>query len=128
MPYIENTIGAQADGWHYVGEPMGGDARKIVTLVEDGMTWVGIRAFNFQGRHWMNNNEPERATVKAWRDLPEPANGFWDRGRLFVKAARHEFAAADLGVTLEPDAATIEEIREDALRAGRNIKPPIVFD
>jgi hypothetical protein len=128
MPYIENTIGAQADGWHYAGEPSGGDARKLVTLVEGGMTWVGIRAFNFQGRHWMNNNEPERAEVKAWRDLDQPASGFWDRGRLFIKPVAQSFPADVIGFSLASDEATKAEIAEDGRRAGMNIKPPMVFD
>lgn len=74
------------DGWNYwptVPVPEG-DARKIVTLVEDGMTWVGIRAFNFSARKWMSNNEPERATVHAWRDLPAPARGFWSHGKFYL--------------------------------------------
>ena len=75
----------EADGWNYTGKPVEGfDARKIVTLTEGGMVWVGIRAWHGTGGYWMNGGEPERATVKAWRNLPEPAAGFWDRGNLHV--------------------------------------------
>lgn len=71
------------DGWNYETQCVPeGDARKIVTLEEDGMTWVGIRAFDHQRKRWINNGEPERASVKAWRDLPNPARGFWFRGQL----------------------------------------------
>lgn len=73
------------DGWIYVGFPEGGDCRKFVTLEQDGMAWVGVRAFNHQRRFWQNNNEPERATVIAWRDLPEPARGRWERARFYLR-------------------------------------------
>ena len=79
----------EKDGWNYctgvagLPEPMG-DARKIVTLEQDGMTWVGVRAFNHGNDRWMNNGEPDLATVKAWRDLPEPARGFWDHGKFIL--------------------------------------------
>src|SRR5690242_10682238 len=74
----------EQDGWNYTGHPEDGtDARKLVTLTEGGMMWIGIRAWNSQHQYWMNGGEPERiATVKAWRDLPEIARGFWDRGKL----------------------------------------------
>lgn len=62
--------------WKYVLKPEPvGDCRKIVTLVQDGMSWVGIRAFDHQNQRWLNNNEPETALVVAWRDLDEPAQG-----------------------------------------------------
>lgn len=80
-------MGVESDGWHYRDKPTEGDARKIVTLQEDGMTWVGIRAFHFQNQTWLHNNEPEKAHVLAWRDLDEPARGFWDRG-LFTACSR----------------------------------------
>lgn len=76
----------ESDGWCYRDKPTGGDARKFVTLEQDGMTWVGIRAFHFQDQRWMNNNEPERAHVKAWREMPELAQGWWDRGQLRIRA------------------------------------------
>lgn len=74
----------EVDGWTYREKPQGGDARKIVTLEQDGMVWVGIRAFNHATGHWMNNNEPETAHILAWRDLNQPANGRWDRGLLVL--------------------------------------------
>ncbi len=75
----------QKDGWNYTQYPQPGkDARKIVTLEDGGMVWVGIRAFATDGKYWQNNGEPERARVTAWRDLPEPAKGFWDRGNLII--------------------------------------------
>ena len=70
-------------GWHYTGDPEPDrDARKLVTLHESGMYWVGIRAWHFQGRYWMNNGEPEKANVIAWMTLPSAAPGRWDRGKL----------------------------------------------
>src|SRR5258706_10457617 len=73
----------EADGWCYSGGPSeGDDARKLVTLEQGGMAWVGIRAWHLQWKSWMNNGEPERANVVAWRDLPERARGFWVRGQL----------------------------------------------
>lgn len=80
-------MSAEQDGWNYNGEPGEGDARKLVTLEDGGMTWVGIRAWHAAHRRWINNGEPERATVKAWRDLPEPARGFWYRGQLTAMGA-----------------------------------------
>lgn len=75
----------ERDGWDYNARLVPeGDARKLVTLEDGGMTWVGIRAFNHQCGHWVNNGEPERATVKCWRDLPEPARGVWVRGILSI--------------------------------------------
>ncbi len=78
------------DGWYYVGDPpKNGDARKIVTLEQDGMVWVGIRAWNQRGNFWQNNNEPEKDHVKAWRDLNEPAEGYWVRGILYFPHQRN---------------------------------------
>lgn len=78
-------MSAEPDGWNYCGKPPpSADARKLVTLEEGGMTWVGIRAWHHTNQRWVNNGEPERATVKCWRDLPEPARGFYDRGILIV--------------------------------------------
>ncbi len=80
---------AEKDGWNYctrvagLPEPVG-DARKLVTLEQDGMTWVGVRMFNHQNDNWVNNGEPARETVTAWRDLPEPARGFWDHGKFYL--------------------------------------------
>lgn len=79
-------IKPQIDGWVYDRPPPpNGDARKLVTLVQGGMTWVGIRAFNYTTGSWMNNNEPTNETVKCWRDLPEPSDAFYDRGILNVR-------------------------------------------
>lgn len=72
------------DGWTYRGSPTEGDARKLVTLEQDGMIWIGIRAFDHTSCRWLNNNEPEHARVKAWRDLPDIARGFWDGGTLTI--------------------------------------------
>ena len=72
------------DDWNYdaQGVPENGDSRKIVTLLEGGMVWVGIRFWNNAKRCWFNNNEPEKAQILAWRDLPEPAKKRWVRGQL----------------------------------------------
>lgn len=71
------------DGWNYGRRPKPGtDARKLVTLLQDGMVWIGIRAYASQYDHWMNNGEPERATVLAWQDLPQPAQHRWSHGML----------------------------------------------
>ncbi len=78
---------AQSDGWDYSSNVSEGDARKLVTLLQDGMTWVGIRAFDHQRRRWLNNGEPEMATVIAWQDLPIPANGRWHRGQFILRVA-----------------------------------------
>lgn len=79
----------EIDGWNYDARNVPeGDARKIVTLEEGGMTWIGIRAFHHESRRWLNNGEPERATVKAWRDMPDIARGFYDRGQLVILPAR----------------------------------------
>lgn len=81
----------QGDGWCYHGDPpQDGDARKLVTLEQAGMTWVGIRAFHFEKRYWMNNNEPEAARVLAWRDLSDVAKGRWVRGKLMLRASPAE--------------------------------------
>lgn len=80
--------------WHYYTKPHDGldnrkhDARRIVTLVQENMTWVGIRAWHQTEQRWYNGNEPERATVKAWSYLPHPAKGDWQRGILKLDADR----------------------------------------
>jgi hypothetical protein len=79
----ERFFMVEKDGWNYGIPPAdSGDARRLVTLEEQGMCWVGIRAYSQAACHWMNNGEPERATVKAWKPLDEPARGFWFRGQL----------------------------------------------
>ena len=91
-----NTIGHTCKGhyplpaepvdlWHYCrnSHPKeGDDARKIVTLMEDGMIWIGIRTWHNRGWYWMNGSEPERAEVLAWMDLPQPAQKRWVHGIL----------------------------------------------
>jgi len=91
---------AEIDGWEYQAKPDGGDCRKIVTLDQDGMCWVGIRAYNATTGQWLNGGEPERATVLAWRDLDEPARGRWIHGKLVL--GRREFLLSDIapGLTL----------------------------
>lgn len=71
-------------GWRYDKPDVDGrDARKLVTLRNaNGMEWVGIRAWHSRGRYWMNGGEPEAAMVIAWQDLPLPAPGYWQHGRL----------------------------------------------
>ena len=100
-----------SDGWHYAGDPPeNGDARKIVTLEQDGMVWVGIRAWNHRGNYWQNNNDPERATVKAWRDLDEPAKGYWSRGLFYLpnSPAKGPTEAADFLIKAVEDLLDIE--------------------
>ena len=80
------------DGWHYfqLDKPTdGGNARKLVTLVEGEMIWVGIRAWHSTGQFWMNNSEPCRETIIAWRDLDEPASGFWVRAEMFIRNGKN---------------------------------------
>ena len=60
--------------WRYTPTIPGGDARKLVTLQEESMVWVGIRAWNAQQQCWFNGAKRETATVLAWVDLPFPAN------------------------------------------------------
>jgi hypothetical protein len=60
------------DQWNRTNQPGdGGDCRKLVTLEQDGMIWVGIRAYGSAG--WVNNGRIETAKVLAWQDLPQPA-------------------------------------------------------
>ena len=71
-----------SDTWVYDRAPGEGDARKLVTLQQQGMVWVGVRAYHHLLKCWMNNNEPEQAQVLAWQDLPEPASRRWIGGKL----------------------------------------------
>ncbi len=74
----------ELDGWCYHDKPKeGGDARKIVSIELGGMVWVGIRAWNHTKRIWMNNGEPNHERIIAWRDLPEPAKGYFVSGMLY---------------------------------------------
>lgn len=64
-------MGPQRD-WNRVGNPDGGDCRKLVTLEVDGMIWVGIRAWS--GSTWLKDGVSSRGEkVLAWQDLPAPA-------------------------------------------------------
>lgn len=81
---------AAVPAWEYVLKPTQGDARKIVTLEQDGMRWVGIRAWHAGQQIWLNNNEPEKATVIGWINLPEPARGYWQRGMLIDPATQRK--------------------------------------
>jgi hypothetical protein len=79
---------SERDGWTYSRPSQDNlDARRIVTLRQAGMTWIGIRAWNHEKGLWMNNSEPELATVVAWQMLPEPAKGWYDRGKLHIPGA-----------------------------------------
>jgi hypothetical protein len=71
------------DKWEYeIAGPQSGDSRKLVTLSELGMIWVGIRIYNQKLKRWENNGEPETVHVIAWRDLPQPAQRYWMNGKL----------------------------------------------
>ena len=96
---------AKAVAWEYSGNPEEGkDARCIVTLLDAGMTWVGIRAWNHQGKYWMNGNERERCQVLAWKPLDDPAKGRWVRGQLIGATP----VAQALPVAAEKDARDVE--------------------
>lgn len=84
----EQTDWTDSHGWHYEkSPPENGDCRKLVWLEQDGMAWIGIRAWHREGR-WYNGNEPERADVLCWQDLPQCALRHWDRGRLSPESPR----------------------------------------
>lgn len=73
----------EAPKWNYSGHPSPDkDCRKLVTLHQGSMWWIGIRAWNSQGKFWQNGNDPETASVHAWMDLPDIARSFWDKGVL----------------------------------------------
>ena len=71
-------------GWLYRSDIPQGDARKIVSLQQSGMEWVGIRIWNATEQCWYNGNEPLRSDerVLAWMDLPATARRHWVRGKL----------------------------------------------
>lgn len=71
-------------GWQYRREPDvdSKDCRHLVALSQDGMRWIGIRAWHVQDRCWYNGNEPERAEILAFMPLPEMPRRFWWRGQL----------------------------------------------
>jgi hypothetical protein len=60
-------------GWQTRLPPPNGDNRKLVTLEQDDMIWVGIRVWHSLGCYWSNNGEREAARVIAWMPLPDPA-------------------------------------------------------
>lgn len=94
--HVGNYGGGEVSGWTYGGHPEENkDARAIVTLVDEGMVWVGIRAWNHQGKYWQNGNEPERAKILAWQTLPEPAKKRWVRGFLIGNEEYVEHEPAD---------------------------------
>ena len=79
------TVPGETDslGWRYVGDPKpNSDSRHLVSLSQDGMEWVGIRAWHSQQRLWFNGNDPEGAQVIAWMPLPATARRHWSRGIL----------------------------------------------
>lgn len=80
--------GTDSLGWRYEREPDtdSKDCRHLVTLVEDGMEWVGIRAWHSGESRWYNGNEPERAMVKAFMPLPATARRSWYRGKLLPES------------------------------------------
>jgi hypothetical protein len=83
------------DGWDYTAKPPAeGDCRKLVTLAQDGMWWVGIRAFDHARQRWLNNSEPERAEVIAWRNLPESATSRFTHENVWKHAKPAEPASA----------------------------------
>ena len=60
--------------WQYGPPPAEGDGRKLVSLEEDGMVWVGIRFWNARLLQWYNGQTLEHAHVLGWIDLPSPTN------------------------------------------------------
>lgn len=82
-PLTENDTAMDSNGWNYSRTiPKSGDARKLVWLEEDGMAWVGIRAYHHTERRWYNGNDPERAHVLCWQELPGRALRYWSHGKL----------------------------------------------
>ena len=59
--------------WRYDIPSGSGDGRKLVTLEEDEMIWVGIRFWNMLEQRWYNGSRIETCHVVAWIDLPSPA-------------------------------------------------------
>lgn len=68
-------------GWIYRELPLAGDEpRKLVTLETHSRRWVTIRIWNEKKEIWMNGIEPENQYVLAWKNLEEPAKGFYVHG------------------------------------------------
>lgn len=81
--YGNGVTDPDAAGWNYGEKPKAGkDGRKIVTLEQGGMVWVGIRMWTSEFNRWVNNGEPISERVIAWKDLPEPAEHRYVSGRL----------------------------------------------
>lgn len=74
-----------SQGWVHDGIPVknGEDSRRLVSLEQDGMSWVGIRSWHSTDGIWYNGSEPEHATVRAWQKLPDPTRSFWQGGRFY---------------------------------------------
>jgi hypothetical protein len=77
----------EKDGWYY-HSPIHDNYKspyRLVTLVSGGTRWVAIRFWNHKEQRWEHNGDPELVfDVVCWRELPEPASGFWDRGVLQI--------------------------------------------
>ena len=103
MPFRESREEAKQNDcgrdWKYATDVPEGDCRKLVTLLHQGMVWVGIRAWNHTEKQWMNNNEFEMADVLAWQNLPQPAEGRWS---LPVRGGRTLQGAEQPPTTAEP--------------------------
>lgn len=79
----EQNDWTDSNGWHYERHPPeNGDCRKLVWLTQGDMAWIGLRAWHHNEKRWYNGNEPERAHVLCWQDLPGRALRYWDRGQL----------------------------------------------
>ena len=108
------------NGWNYDLENIPeGDARKIVTLEKDGMTWVGIRAFNHNDKTWMNNGADIDERVVAWRDLPTPADPKYsavpkEQIEAFERSMRED-AIPEIERRIEDNAERVAETRHHVL-------------
>ena len=77
-------------GWLYREDIRQGDCRKLVSLRQDGMEWVGIRAWNQKEHRWYNGNDPERADILGWMDLPQTVRRHYVRGILVPELKPNE--------------------------------------
>ena len=69
--------------WRYNGAPEAEkDARHLCTIMQDGMVFVGVRAWDFKHNRWMSNGEPTGELVIAFMPIPPPARGRWVGGIL----------------------------------------------
>ena len=69
-------------GWRYDKPPPEGDCRKFVWLDDGQWAWTGVRAYDSQNGQWLCNNEPEKARVLCWQDLPQRPQFHWSHGKL----------------------------------------------